>query len=83
MELGILLAIAAGVSIGTAVVYLVMERHRARYKLDNYGRPPGIKPLSSFVCPTCLHRTYAPQHIANRYCIKCQTSSPKPETPAE
>ncbi len=82
MELGILLAIAAIVSVGTGIGYLVMERHRARYKLDTYGRPPGIKPLSSFVCPECMHRTYAPQHIANRYCIKCEKSFPKPETPA-
>jgi hypothetical protein len=78
MELGILLAIAAAVSIATAVVYLLVDRHRARYKLDNYGRPPGIKPLSSFVCPSCLHRSYAPQHIRDRYCMKCDTSHPAP-----
>ena len=78
MELGILLGIAIVASIATAVSYLLLERHKARFKLDNYGRPPGIKPLSSFVCPTCLNRTYAPQHIKDRYCMKCDRSYPEP-----
>jgi hypothetical protein len=80
MELGILLAIAAIASIGTAVGYLLLERHQARFKLDNYGRPPGVKPLKSFVCPTCLKRSYAPQHIKDRYCAKCNRSYPEPTT---
>lgn len=80
MELGILLGLAMVISAGIGVGYLLIERQRARYKLDNYARPPGIKPLSSFVCPDCLHRSYAPKHIEQRYCQRCDKSFVETQT---
>ncbi len=77
MEMGVF-AVLAIVAAGVAVIsYILLERHRARYKLDNYGRPPGIKPLVSFVCPDCLHRSYAPQHVRDRFCLRCNLHFPE------
>jgi hypothetical protein len=83
MEFGILMVFAMAATTVVAIVYLIIEHHRARYKLDNYGRPPGIKPLTSFVCPACLHRSYAPQHVFDRFCMKCNKSFPKPAKDVE
>jgi hypothetical protein len=68
------LGLAIGILIGAA--YLLIERNRARYTLDTYNRPEGVKPLASFVCPECLRRTYAPQHIHGRYCPRCERNFP-------
>jgi hypothetical protein len=83
MELGLLLGVAIVIAIGMAIASLVADRQRARYRLDTYARPPGTRPLSAFVCPACLHRSYAAQHVRDRYCLKCDKSFPKPEEDGE
>ena len=65
------------------IAYLLVDRHSARFELDTYGRPSGIKPLISFVCPDCLHRSYAQQHIRDRFCLKCNKSFPERESDKE
>jgi hypothetical protein len=79
MEIGLLMAFAVAAAIATMIAYLINDRHRARYTLDTYSRPPGGKPLKSFVCPDCLHRSYAPQHIRDRFCLKCDKSFSRTE----
>ncbi len=79
MAIGLLIAFAIVAAGGIVLAFLLVDRHRARYRLDNYGRPPGIKPLTSFVCPDCLHRSYAPQHVRDRYCLNCNKSFPERE----
>jgi len=83
MELGLLLGFAVVVAIGIAIASIVADRQRARYTLDTYARPAGIKPLAAFVCPDCLHRSYAVHHIRDRYCLKCNKRFPKPEKDVE
>ena len=71
-------------SLAAGLGYLWISRHAARSRLENYGRPPGMKPLEAFVCPTCLHRSYAPQHVRDRYCVKCETAhAGEPEAQGE
>ncbi|WP_404711458.1 hypothetical protein [Sphingomonas sp. MMS24-J13] len=83
MVLGLFIALAIAAAGGTVIAYLLVDRHRARYKLDTYGRPSGIKPAKSFVCPDCLHRSYAEQHIRERFCLKCGKSFPEHEKDRE
>lgn len=77
MELALLIAFAIAAASGTVIAYLLINRQRASSKLNVYGRPPGTKPLIAFVCPDCLHRSYAQQHINTRFCLKCDKSFPE------
>jgi hypothetical protein len=79
MGLGLFIAFAIAAAGGTVVAYLLFARHRARFQLDNYGRRPGLTRLTSFACPECLHRSYAPQHVRDRFCIRCNKSFPERE----
>jgi len=55
-------------------VILTAMRHKSRLELDHYGKFRGSGPAPSFVCPDCLTRTYAPSHIARRWCGRCEKS---------
>jgi hypothetical protein len=79
MAFGLFIALAIIAAAGTVLAYLLVERLRAQHRLDTYARQPGGKPLTSFACPDCLHRTYAPQHVRDRFCIRCNKSFPKSE----
>jgi hypothetical protein len=64
------LAVAAVVFL--PLLGLMIIRHKDRLELDHYGKYRGSGPAKSFVCPECLSRTYAPSHVANRWCSRCQ-----------
>jgi hypothetical protein len=69
------LAIAGCVA--APLIMLAVMRHQERIKLDHYGKYRGSAPAKSFVCPDCLTRTYAPSHIARRWCSRCDKSFPE------
>jgi len=60
------------VLIGVAAIYL--SKARAGQELASYGSCR--RPLTSFVCAICLHRSYAVTHIKQRYCVKCDRFYP-------
>ena len=65
---------------GCVIVPLLMlslMRHKDRAELDHYGKYRGSGPAKSFVCPECLTRSYAPSHIARRWCAKCEKTFPE------
>jgi hypothetical protein len=70
-------AVAVFISLLAPVLILSAMRHKARVELDHYGKFRGATAARSFVCPECLTRTYAPTHIKNRWCAKCQKSFPE------
>lgn len=67
-----------------AVPYVAVAilRHSSQAALDSYGKYRGTGPAKSFVCPACLTRSYAPSHIAARYCSRCQRNFPEAATPS-
>ena len=77
----ILIFLVIGLAIGACLVMpaimLMLMRHKARVELDHYGKYRGSGPAKSFVCPECLTRSYAPSHIARRWCAKCEKSFPE------
>ena len=73
----ILIFLVIGLAIGACVIMLMLMRHKARVELDHYGKYRGSGPAKSFVCPECLTRSYAPSHIARRWCAKCEKSFPE------
>lgn len=74
----LLIYLVIGLAIGACVLIpfmmLVLLKHQDRVELDHYGKYRGNGPAKSFVCPDCLTRSYAPSHIARRYCGKCEKS---------
>ena len=58
-------------------IMLVVIKHEGRIELDHYGRYRGSSAAKSFVCPDCLHRSYAPSHILKRWCARCAKSFPE------
>jgi len=60
----------------TPLLMLVLMKHKDRVELDHYGKYRGAGPAKSFVCPDCLTRSYAPSHIARRWCARCEKSFP-------
>jgi ribosomal protein S27AE len=75
--------LALGACIITPLMMMVFMKHQDRVELDHYGKYRGQGPAKSFVCPDCLTRSYAPSHIARRYCGKCEKTYPerKPSAP--
>jgi len=77
----ILIFIVIGLAIGACVVIplllLAMMRHTDRVNLDHYGKYRGSGPAKSFVCPDCLTRSYAPSHVARRWCGRCEKTFPE------
>lgn len=73
-------SIAIAFVIGSAVLiigfisFFMLQglQHADRVALDHYGKFRGSTPAKSFVCPDCLRRTYAPSHIARRWCERCK-----------
>lgn len=63
-------------ALGIPWVMIVASRHREKIELDHYVRSGRTGPLRSFVCPACFNRSYAPSHIARRWCARCQRSFP-------
>jgi len=59
------------------IVALTVIRQKARVELDHYGKFRSSMAAKSFVCPTCLTRSYAPTHIEKRWCMKCQKTAPE------
>lgn len=77
----LLVYVVIGLALGTCVfsplLMLVLMKHKDRVELDHYGKYRGAGPAKSFVCPDCLTRSYAPSHIARRWCGKCEKSFPE------
>jgi hypothetical protein len=73
----LVVGIALGACLITPLMMFVLMKHQARVELDHYGKYRGGGPARSFVCPDCLTRSYAPTHIAQRYCAKCEKSFPE------
>ena len=71
-----MVVIAAASALGIPGILLLALRHHERVALDHYGKYRGSGHAKSFVCPTCLSRSYAPSHIARRWCAKCQKDFP-------
>lgn len=63
--------------LATPVIMLMMMKHRSRVELDHYSKYRGSGPAKSFVCPECLRRTYAPSHVARRWCAHCEKTFPE------
>lgn len=59
------------------LVMLLLMKHKGQVELDHYGKYRGSGPAKSFVCPACLKRSYAPSHIAKRWCSSCNKSFPE------
>jgi len=70
----LVIGLALTVSVAAPVIGLFLMRHKDRAELDHYGKYRGSGPAKSFVCPECLTRSYAPSHVARRWCAKCQKS---------
>ena len=79
----LVIGVAATAAIGIPLISLAIMRHSDRIALDHYGKYRGRAPAKSFVCPACLSRSYAPSHVADRWCSKCQKSFPKTLNAAE
>ena len=73
----LVIGLAAAICLITPVAMLVLMRHKDRVELDHYGKYRGSGPAKSFVCPECLTRSYAPSHIARRWCARCAKSFPE------
>ena len=77
----LVIGLALTVSVAAPVIGLFIMRHKDRAELDHYGKYRGSGPAKSFVCPECLTRTYAPSHIARRWCARCEKSFPEKSLP--
>jgi len=73
----LVVGLAIGICVATPAIMLVLMRHKDRAELDHYGKYRGSGPAKSFVCPDCLTRSYAPSHIARRWCAKCAKTFPE------
>ena len=73
----LVVGLALGACLFTPLMMLVLMKHKDRVELDHYGKYRGSGPAKSFVCPDCLTRSYAPSHIARRWCAKCEKSFPE------
>lgn len=73
----LVVGLALGASVVTPLMMLVFMKQRDRVELDHYGKYRGSGPAKSFVCPDCLTRSYAPSHVARRWCAKCEKSFPE------
>ena len=73
----LVVGLALGACLLTPLMLLVLMKHKDRVELDHYGKYRGGGPAKSFVCPDCLTRSYAPSHIARRWCAKCDKSFPE------
>lgn len=77
----ILVALGLATILIAPFVSIAILRHESQAALDNYGKFRGSGPAKSFVCPSCLTRSYAPSHIARRWCAKCERSFPEASEP--
>lgn len=73
----LVVGLALGASVFAPLMMLVFMKQRDRVELDHYGKYRGSGPAKSFVCPDCLTRSYAPSHVARRWCAKCEKSFPE------
>lgn len=72
-----IVGLALGACLFTPLMMLMLMKHQDRLELDHYGKYRGSGPAKSFVCPDCLTRSYAPSHIARRWCAKCGKDFPE------
>ncbi|HWI84973.1 MAG TPA: hypothetical protein VNT42_01440 [Sphingomonas sp.] len=70
-------ALAAVVIVVLPFVMLTYIKRKSQIELDHYGKYRGSAAAKSFVCPECLKRSYAPSHIARRWCSSCAKSFPE------
>ena len=70
----IVIGLISALSFWMCIVVISATKHRAAIELANYGG--SRRPLSSFACKVCLHRTYAKSHIVRRYCARCDKCYP-------
>ena len=75
LQLGVESLARVGGVVGPLIMLSLM-RHKDRAELDHYGKYRGSGPAKSFVCPECLTRSYAPSHVARRWCAKCDKTFP-------
>jgi len=79
-NLGNALAILAGSTaiIASSLTIVLFMGHRAkRQKAVELARYTACRrPLTSFVCKTCLHRSYAATHVRLQYCVRCDKYPP-------
>jgi len=73
----LIIGLAVAACVFTPLIMLAFMKHQARVELDHYGKYRGRGPAKSFVCPECLTRSYAPSHVARRWCGKCEKSFPE------
>ena len=73
----VLVAASAFLCVAVPFVMLAVIKHKGRIELDHYGKYRGGAAARSFVCPDCLHRSYAPSHIAKRWCARCEKDFPE------
>ena len=71
------IALGALACIVVPFLMLVFIKQRGQIELDHYGKYRGNAAAKSFACPECLHRSYAPSHIAKRWCARCAKSFPE------
>jgi len=65
----LIVAVIIVVSGAICLLLLHISRHNDGIELARYGAK--LRPLNSFVCKVCLHRSYAESHIRQRYCSRC------------
>lgn len=75
----LVIGLALVASVATPLLMMVFLKQQDRVELDHYGKYRGQGPAKSFVCPDCLTRSYAPSHVARRYCGKCERTFPERE----
>lgn len=65
----LVVAIICAASWAICLLLLYISRQNDGIELARYGTK--LRPLKSFVCQVCLHRSYAESHIRQRYCSRC------------
>jgi len=72
-----LIALLVAMIVVAPYLSVAILRHGSDAALESYGKYRGSGPAKSFVCPSCLNRSYAPSHIARRWCVRCEQSFPE------
>jgi hypothetical protein len=73
----LIVALGAAACVILPFFMLLFMKRTGQVELDHYGKDRGSGPAKSFVCPACLHRTYAASHVAERWCTRCNKNHPE------
>ena len=74
--LAILTASTAIIAPSLAIVLFMAHRAKRQKAMELARYGACRRPLTSFVCKTCLHRSYAATHVRLRYCVQCDKYYP-------